>query len=737
MSDNRNIRRSTRNRHLSASSASSVGSTGSTNSPSNDKEIKKQKAKKHKNKKAVKSPQEDNVDAQRKIGNFFKTMDKINIQKSGNLNPKSLNSQSTGTNSQEDYNKTVIPTTTNQSTTANVPPIDGASGTMDDTIHGTAQAELRANPSAVNATTETIQQSKQTADTIKSAESTSKSNLALDVMQTNEEWSETDEETTGAMAISNIMYKRNRQPTRGRYSLESGTVSSLHTYVPTLPMAGMMSTDEVYKMFQEVNKSLREIKSDVTELKDNKSKMETDLGGIEFDVKQIQDDMVEQDKRLKESQDEIRFLNGVIVRYEEKFHEITKKISNMEKRQMKDNIIISGLEEKKDEDCKQVCIDFVKNDLRINEAITIDKAHRMGAPQDGIHRQMIMKLANVEDKGKIFQNASNLKGTRKYVNDQLPDKLEEDNRKLRKIVAANKKLPKQHQQDMKIKQGKLYLGGSKKPHLFKVKCPAIKDIIEMTTDERVQLEEIPLYSTSVHKEMMSSFQAYGGAATTMEQVRRYYSHLKIKHSDATHIVMAYRLPGLNKADDEGYDDDGEHGSGRRILKMLQDDDKKKIAIYVVRHYGGVNLKKRRFEIYNMLAGEICESIAHGRGAVSKLNSNQAKLIARTVRPRSPRYRGLGSNVRGGRNSTQTSPHTTHTQSTFRRYMQEELHNGNLRDMVFGQADNGHSDTNTCPTSATSGQSTDNDGEGTLTDDYHSPEGDDDTTRVKQIGHNNP
>ena len=37
-------------------------------------------------------------------------------------------------------------------------------------------------------------------------------------------------------------------------------------------------------------------------------------------------------------------------------------------------------------------------------------------------------------------------------------------------------------------------------------------------------------------------------------------------------MMAYRLPRTNKAYDEDYYDDSEHGGGRRLFRVLVDED---------------------------------------------------------------------------------------------------------------------------------------------------------------------
>ena len=69
----------------------------------------------------------------------------------------------------------------------------------------------------------------------------------------------------------------------------------------------------------------------------------------------------------------------------------------------------------------------------------------------------------------------------------------------------------------------------------------------------------------------SRFIGYGAEIMNVEQVIDYYKHLKIKHADATHISMAFRLPGENVAELQDYFDDADYGMGRSILNVLVDE----------------------------------------------------------------------------------------------------------------------------------------------------------------------
>ena len=114
------------------------------------------------------------------------------------------------------------------------------------------------------------------------------------------------------------------------------------------------------------------------------------------------------------------------------------------------------------------------------------------------------------------------------------------------------------------------------------------------------------------REQGSRFNVYVTSATALQEVRSKLLHVRKKHSDATHVSMAYRLSGINKAYDEGCVDDLEIGQGRRMLAILQKKQVTDIMIMVVRHYGGTHIGKKRFDIPADLADTAIDKYNRGR-----------------------------------------------------------------------------------------------------------------------------
>ena len=119
------------------------------------------------------------------------------------------------------------------------------------------------------------------------------------------------------------------------------------------------------------------------------------------------------------------------IKQDESIRTIQKKIIEMQTFSMKSNIIISGIIEQKGEDCKALASSFFKNRLKIEKTIAIVAAHHIGKP-DTDKRRLLVKLLDPGDTASIFKNSNKLKdqtnanGDNFYVNNQLPEKLEEE-----------------------------------------------------------------------------------------------------------------------------------------------------------------------------------------------------------------------------------------------------------------------------------------------------------------------
>lgn len=122
------------------------------------------------------------------------------------------------------------------------------------------------------------------------------------------------------------------------------------------------------------------------------------------------------------------------------------------------------------------------------------------------------------------------------------------------------------------------------------------------------LKERCILKSNTIKSKKSVFFAHTAHVLTIEDVDRLCIFLKDTQGldDATHNIIAYRLCSTKDPSDlqEGFDDDGEHAAGGRLLLLMQ-----KMKVYnrvaiVTRYFGGIPLGPARFKHINDCAQEI-------------------------------------------------------------------------------------------------------------------------------------
>ena len=73
-------------------------------------------------------------------------------------------------------------------------------------------------------------------------------------------------------------------------------------------------------------------------------------------------------------------------------------------------------------------------------------------------------------------------------------------------------------------------------------------LLTLSDEDYYRLETAHISNTGHTTEEDSRFTCYAAEVMNLEQVIDNYKHLKIKYADATHVSMAYRLPGENVAE---------------------------------------------------------------------------------------------------------------------------------------------------------------------------------------------
>ena len=122
--------------------------------------------------------------------------------------------------------------------------------------------------------------------------------------------------------------------------------------------------------------------------------------------------------------------------------------------------------------------------------------------------------------------------------------------------------------------------------------------------EKVEMEKwekIRLSGSDVINVHDSTFQAFAAKTSQTIEVHRAYRRVRSLHPSATHVIAAANLKGF-----QGYQDDGEHGAGHKLYKMLANTYEPGITVFVVRVFGRRKIGSDRFSAIEEVAREAAE-----------------------------------------------------------------------------------------------------------------------------------
>ena len=273
--------------------------------------------------------------------------------------------------------------------------------------------------------------------------------------------------------------------------------------------------------------------------------------------------------------------------------------------------------------------------------------HRIGKGQN---RPIWIKLVNYADKFIIFKNATHLKGKKNsagkgfFIQNDLSEKTQEEQRWQRQIVSKNK-MKVVNRLNMSFTQNKLMI--QNKTYAKQAPTPSMGELLIMSREQRQLVQNIKLVTMRERKELGNTFIGYATRAYDIREVREAYQHLKLKHPDATHIVVAHSFadPRPELTD---YSDDGEVGAGRRMVDLLLQNNTTEIAVYIVRYHSGRNLGPRRFELILELTQECIDMVQQDQVYVPSISC--PKLMGR-IQIKSRKSRGYPPMTRGGTQAT--------------------------------------------------------------------------------------
>ena len=163
--------------------------------------------------------------------------------------------------------------------------------------------------------------------------------------------------------------------------------------------------------------------------------------------------------------EDVTVMKGLLQKYSNQLDILNDKVVALTARNMQQNIMINGLSEVGEENCKQVVIKFLSQVMDTTvEPSEVLVAHRIG--QKGKKPRLMVVRCTEELKTRVLQNTKNLKdkknshGDSYYVNKQQPDKINEQQCEIRENIRHLKEseahLPIDQRAKIEIRGGVLY-----------------------------------------------------------------------------------------------------------------------------------------------------------------------------------------------------------------------------------------------------------------------------------------
>ncbi|XP_061172695.1 uncharacterized protein LOC133182008 [Saccostrea echinata] len=351
--------------------------------------------------------------------------------------------------------------------------------------------------------------------------------------------------------------------------------------------------------------------------------------GFDHRIKLIAQQQVDGEDELQQLRQEnrslredVNMLKSIVINLERTVIKSQNEIIDLKSRSMKQNILIHNLPEEDGENLFVKIPELIKTHFKVDTSFA--NIHRNGPKIQGKPRTITGRLNKFTDKDLILQaqrenknqrteqaeeidqNSSLQHNSTFFITPQTPIELSENRKKL---LELNNKYWKANVKTRIVGEKLVFPNGS--IHRDKVQKPKAEQILGMDQAEREALKKIKVTELETN-EGGNIFRGMGAATECYNQVRDMYKKTFCDQSNAKadHNILVYRFRDSSEQTHEGYNDDGEFGAGRRLVKIMQNLQVTNMTVVIsrfqVKHIGG-----RRFEILeNLLTDVVLRHTSH-------------------------------------------------------------------------------------------------------------------------------
>ena len=371
----------------------------------------------------------------------------------------------------------------------------------------------------------------------------------------------------------------------------------------------------IYKMFKDLKQDFAQLRSESKNSNESlqkqwteeTSKMAADAAATvvsEVIDKELGERYDQVTAELKHSQLKNEILTEVCQKMGTEINDLSQKVENMELNMAKRMITLTGWRLKADPKNKDEGISELENffNQKLQIGVIIDDYFYLG-------KMIVIEFQCTADKRQVMASKNYLKNVNGcanvYINDYIPIQTLEKRKRERHIIKELEDISRAEKVDIKVEYTKAGLTVQGVPYKKKVAPPTAKEMMQLSLDELEGILHLKMKKGKTYCGEQSRFQAYTAEVTTHSEIRKYYTKLKLTKSTARHVVCAYIIPGQAHTSKD-FHDDGEPGSGRVILQMMEEMGLTNRVVFVIRKYGGTKMGAVRFAYYKAAAKAVLE-----------------------------------------------------------------------------------------------------------------------------------
>lgn len=185
----------------------------------------------------------------------------------------------------------------------------------------------------------------------------------------------------------------------------------------------------IYESIDKLRSSMESLSTKVSGMEKIQQEHETKITEIERSLDFTQDLLDTKISEINKDWDrklqmEIGNLNRCVFLAKQEADYFKDKLRILEDRNRRNNLRIDGINENLNEtweESEKKVKDLIRDTMKIEENICIERAHRVGRKDQGKTRPIIFKLQNWKQKELILKNSSKLKNSGFYINEDFSD----------------------------------------------------------------------------------------------------------------------------------------------------------------------------------------------------------------------------------------------------------------------------------------------------------------------------